>query len=188
VADAPSGASGGSGKKTSRAAGGTAQKVASKAVKATPQGRAAGAAQKAAKVAAPKAGAKAAPKAGAPRASTRSTGSTGSTGSTAGRALGKVGPRARKWLLAELVVCVLLLVLSGVTGTASDDAKDTGGRLAVKGSALAGVFVVLGLVSAGGKGAEKAAGALGALITLSYLFSERDAISAVSTWAKAAGK
>lgn len=102
----------------------------------------------------------------------------------------KVPAHARKWLLAEFVVCVLLLVLSGLTGQASKDGTqtDTGSRLAVKGSALAGVFIVLGLVSAGGKGAEKAAGALGVLITLAYMFQEKDTFTSVSDWAKGASR
>lgn len=136
------------------------QGVVKKAARSTPQGRAASTAKKAV------------PK--------KSAGA---------RALGKVPARSRKWLLAELVVCVLLLVLSGMTGTASKDGTqtDTGSRLAVKGSALAGVFIVLGLVSAGGKGGEKAAGALGLLITLAYMFNERELFETLSAWAKSAG-
>lgn len=152
---------------------GTAKKAASTAVRATPQGRVASTAGKAVKKATP---APAKKPAGKPPA--------------AARALGRVPARARKWLLAELVVCVLLLALSGMTGTASTSGTqmDTGSRLAVKGSALAAVFIVLGLVSAGGKGGEKAAGSLGLLITLAYMFNEREVFTTLSTWAKEAGK
>lgn len=153
---------------------GAAKKVASTAVRTTPQGRAASTAARAAKKAAPK-------------ASTSPT--SRSKAPAAARALGRVPAGARKWLLAELVVCVLLLALSGMTGTASKSGtqQDTGSRLAVKGSALAGVFIVLGLVSAGGKGGEKAAGSLGLLITLAYMFNEREVFTTLSTWAKEAG-
>lgn len=149
---------------------GAAKKAATTAVKVTPQGRTAATAAKAAKKAAPTPK-KAGPPAGA-------------------KVLGKVPARARKWLLAELVVCVLLLVLSGMTGKASKDGSqtDTGSRLAVKGSALAAVFIVLGLVSAGGKGGEKAAGSLGLLITLAYMFNEREVFETLSGWAREAGK
>lgn len=148
---------------------GPAKKAARAAVRTTPQGRVASTAARAAKKASPKASTSKPP--------------------AAARALGKVPARARKWLLAELVVCVLLLALSGMTGTASKTGtqQDTGSRLAVKGSALAGVFIVLGLVSAGGKGGEKAAGSLGLLITLAYMFNEREVFTTLSTWAKAAG-
>jgi hypothetical protein len=110
--------------------------------------------------------------------------------STPGKVAGLRVTRGRKLLLAELVVCIVLLGLSGVTGTASKTGTQTdlGSRLAVKGSALAGVFIVLGLVSSGGRSAEKAAGALGLLITLAYMFEERDVFTALSTWAKGAGK
>jgi hypothetical protein len=123
---------------------GAAKKTAAAAVKVTPQGRTAATAAKVAKKAAPAPAKKTAAPPGA-------------------KTLGKVPAGARKWLLAELVVCVLLLMLSGMTGNASKDGSqtDTGSRLAVKGSALAGVFIVLGLVSAGGRGGEKAAGSLG---------------------------
>lgn len=150
---------------------GPAKKVTRAAVRTTPQGRVASTAARAAKKASPKAS------------------TSKSRAPAAARALGKVPARARKWLLAELVVCVLLLALSGMTGTASKTGtqQDTGSRLAVKGSALAGVFIVLGLVSAGGKGGEKAAGSLGLLITLAYMFNEREVFTTLSTWAKAAG-
>jgi hypothetical protein len=106
-----------------------------------------------------------------------------------GPRLSGVGAHGRKWLLAELVVCVLLLTLAGMTGQASKDGTqtDTGSQMAVKGSALAGVFIVLGLVSAGGRGAEKTAGALGLMITLAYMFNEREVFTTLSAWAKAAG-
>lgn len=157
---------------------GVAKKAASAAVRATPEGRVASTASRAAKKASP------APKKAVP------AGSPAKKAPAAARALGKVPARARKWLLAELVVCVLLLSLSGMTGTASKTGTqlDTGSRLAVKGSALAGIFIVLGLVSAGGKGAEKAAGSLGALITLAYMFNEREVFTTLSAWAKEAGK
>lgn len=145
---------------------GAAKKAAMTAAKVTPQGRTA---VKVAKKAAPAPKKPAGPK---------------------GSVLGKVPAKARKWLLAELVVCVLLLMLSGMTGKASKDGSqtDTGSRLAVKGSALAGVFIVLGLVSAGGRGGQKAAGSLGLLITLAYVFNEREVFTTLSAWAKEAGK
>lgn len=134
-----------------------ATKVATKVAKATPQGKAASVAVKATGAGKPK---------------------------KSGAALGNVGSHGRKWLLAEFVLCVLLLGLSGMTGGGRDDAQNTGSHMAIKGSALAGVFLVLGLVSAGGKGAEKAAGALGLVVTLAYIYNEGPTFKIISDWAK----
>jgi hypothetical protein len=147
--------------------GGGKSSVTAKAVKATPQGKASGAAAKAA----------------------GAGGAAGGAGKKkTGSKLGKVGAHGRKWLLAEFVVCVLLLGLGAMTGKGSDDdEQQTGSRLAIKGSAVAGVFLVLGLLSSGGKGAEKAAGALGLVVTLAYAFNEKETFTTISDWAKNQG-
>lgn len=86
----------------------------------------------------------------------------------------------RRALLAEFLICLVLL---GVGAMVLDDPSQTGSHLAIRGSALAGVFLILGLVAAGGDGARRFATAVGLLVTLSYVFAERTTITKLATWA-----
>lgn len=78
----------------------------------------------------------------------------------------------RKLLTAQYLLCIVVLFLGTVT--APPGSKDDVHRAMVKGSALSGLFMLLALVSSGGKGAAKAATALGTLISASYLFTSSD--------------
>ncbi len=179
---------------------GTAKKAAAAVVtKTSPEGAAAGAAAKvaakktAAKKTAAAAPTKKAPAGSAPAKKTAAAPAKRGPDFTAARndsarRLRRM-PNGRRWLLAEWLLCVLLLGISGMTGKpgGKDDPSQTGAHLAVKGSALAGVFILLALLSAGGKGAERAAGAIGAVVTLAYVFNERSTFETVAKWARASG-
>lgn len=79
----------------------------------------------------------------------------------------KTGSKA---LVAEFVICMLILLLSPLTHSGADV---TVAKFMKKGSATAGVFVILGFVSAGGGTARKVAQGLGLLMTLTVLLNER---------------
>lgn len=83
-------------------------------------------------------------------------------------------------LLAEFIVCFVILGL----GTIVTPNKTNQGipRLMLKSSALAGLFLILALVSSAGGQARKTAGALGGLVTLTYIVASSDAI-AIFNWA-----
>lgn len=91
------------------------------------------------------------------------------------------GGNPRRWLVAELVTC--LVILGASTVVAPTGAGKGVPRLMIKGSGLMLLFLLLALVAAGGRGAARAAGALGALVTAAYLFTSPDA-TAIVTWLK----
>jgi hypothetical protein len=80
-------------------------------------------------------------------------------------------------LVVEYVACVVILFAG--TLVAPQGSKDGIPRLLVKGSALSLLFFILALMGAGGRGAAKAAGALGFLVTVTYLFTSSDAHNVV---------
>lgn len=102
-------------------------------------------------------------------------GSAGKAGANGGQALagalsgGKPG-RGSKALVAEFVICMLILLLSPLTNGGGDV---TVAKFMKKGSATAGVFVILGFVSVGGPTARKVASGLGLLMTATILLNER---------------
>jgi hypothetical protein len=98
-------------------------------------------------------------------------------GKSAGRSgLGKVVPQdASKLVLAEFVVCLVILILSPLSSKGSKD-LDKGGALdmMLKASALSFVFFVLALISAGGRSASRISAGFGGVITLGYLVAQGD--------------
>lgn len=78
----------------------------------------------------------------------------------------------RKALIAEFLVCLLLLAFSPL-------AKGPGEmgpiRFMKRGTATAALFVILGLVSSAGAGAAKACAMFGGLVTLVLLVDQREA-------------
>lgn len=102
-------------------------------------------------------------------------GKAGKAGVNGGQALagalsgGKPG-RGSKALVAEFVICMLILLLSPLTNGGGDV---TVAKFMKKGSATAGVFVILGFVSVGGPTARKVASGLGLLMTATILLNER---------------
>lgn len=93
---------------------------------------------------------------------------------------GKVGNR--KSLLAELVVCMVILLLGSMVRD-NDDGTSSVVRLMVKGSALLAVFFVLSIMSTGGPGAQKAAGAIGLLVVMTYALTSQD-VNNILKWTK----
>jgi hypothetical protein len=102
-------------------------------------------------------------------------GKAGKSTSDQGRALAdllssgtkKTGSKA---LVAEFVICMFILLLSPLTHSGADV---TVAKFMKKGSATAGVFIILGFISVGGGSARKVANGLGALVTLTVLLNER---------------
>jgi hypothetical protein len=86
----------------------------------------------------------------------------------------------KKLLMAQFVLCVVILALGSLTSD-PQDGKSAAGRAMVKGSAFALIFFLLAILSAGGKGAAKSATAVGTLITVSYALTSSD-VHAVVTW------
>lgn len=84
----------------------------------------------------------------------------------------------RKLLTAQFLVCVVVLGLG--TLLAPSGSKNGMPRALVKGSALCGVFLVLSLLTTGGKGPAKAATAVGTLITAAYVLTSSDVHNVVS--------
>lgn len=124
-------------------------------------------------------------------------GSGGTSGGKKAQSSGR-GKRAVSWawsgskklLMAQFVLCVVILALGSMTSD-PQDGKSAAGRAMVKGSAFALIFFLLAILSAGGKGAAKSATAVGTLITVSYALTSSD-VHAVVTWInsffKGAGK
>lgn len=94
----------------------------------------------------------------------------------------------RRLLTAQYLLCVVVLGLgwmvapaAGTSGQGSKASSETTTRAMIKFSALSGLFFLLAIVSAGGKGAAKTATALGTLVSATYLFTSSDA-HAVMAW------
>lgn len=102
------------------------------------------------------------------RARSQEGGKGGGKGSTLFK--GDAG-RARKMMIGEFIICIVLLGLSPLAAE-----KDMGPiRFMKRGSATCAMFIVLGLVSALGKGAARASAMFGALVTLVLLVDQRGA-------------
>lgn len=83
-----------------------------------------------------------------------------------------------RWVLVEFLVCFVILGLGTIVAPAGQ--KNGGAaHLAVKGSALALLFFILGLMTGGGAKSRKAAGALGGLVTAAYIFTSQDSANLV---------
>lgn len=104
-------------------------------------------------------------------------------GSTAGAVSGARARRAekvaargdgltvRRVLVAEFVVCIIILALSPVAAPEGSEPKP--GDWMKKGSAMCGLFLLLGLLSSAGRGAGKVASAFGGLVVLVLLIDQR---------------
>lgn len=97
-------------------------------------------------------------------------------GLTVGSKLGN-----KNLLLGEMIVCLVILGLGTIVSPQGSD--DGVHRMMIKGSALMGVFFILAIVSTGGKGAQKTASALGALVALSYILTSSD-VKNIANWSK----
>lgn len=112
--------------------------------------------------------------------------SPGNSGPGAKGAKGR--PRAVAWawsgsrrlLMAEFLLCTVVLLLGTLTSD-PEDGKSAAPRAMVKGSAFALVFFLLALLGSGGKGPAKAATAVGTLVTVAYTMTSSD-VHTLVTW------
>ncbi len=90
------------------------------------------------------------------------------------------GPQGkyRRILIAEFIVCVMLLGLSPLAVGRHEVGPV---RFMKRGSATCALFVILGLISSGGRGAAKAAAAFGGLVTLVLLIDQRSAFGKLAS-------
>lgn len=88
------------------------------------------------------------------------------------RAIGWAWSDNRRLLTAEFIVCVAVLGVG--TLVAPPDSKHDVERAMIKGSALAGIFFLLALVSSGGQKPARVANAIGTLITATYVLTSAD--------------
>lgn len=119
--------------------------------------------------------------------------SIGGGATTAGRKTGNVvvgqaTKASARILLAEYLVCVVVLILglitsaaSGASGQGGKASHETVARAMIKFSALSGLFFLLALVTAAGPGATKTANAFGGLITAAYAFTSSD-VTSFAAW------
>lgn len=88
-----------------------------------------------------------------------------------------LGP-ARQLLVAEFVLCLVILALSPLT----DKHKAEGPTAFLRrGSAICALFFILALISSGGRGPTKVAAGFGGLVTLTLLVSSRDVFAVLAT-------
>src|SRR5574342_190987 len=80
-------------------------------------------------------------------------------------------PIAKKILVAEFTVCMVIIALSPLTDRHKDEPA---GKWMRRMTAVMFLFILLGLVSAGGAGAAKLSAAFGGLVTVVLAVSERD--------------
>jgi hypothetical protein len=102
----------------------------------------------------------------------------GAQGKGPGKAVGWAFSGSRKLLTVEFIACIVVLGMG--TLLAPEGSKDGMPRAMVKGSALAGLFLVLSLVASGGKGPAKAATAVGTLVTAAYVLTSSDVHNVVA--------
>lgn len=114
-------------------------------------------------------------------------------GSAVGGALGKTvvnaaGHSGMKLLMAEFLICIVILGLSplgaaGSTNSQDGTATDTSspgagaGQFMLKGTATFGVFLVLGMIAAIGPNIAKYAAGVGGLMTLAVVFNAANSFS-----------
>lgn len=78
----------------------------------------------------------------------------------------------KKMLVAEFLVCILLL---GLSPLAKKDGEMSATRFMKRGTATCFFFIILGIISGFGAGAAKSASMFGALVTLVLLVDQREA-------------
>lgn len=109
----------------------------------------------------------------------------GAAGGVSGHRAKKAAKRAkiaalgpgRQLLVAEFIVCIVILAMSPLT----DKHKTEGpGAFMRRGSAVCFLFFILALVSAGGRGATKIAAGFGLLVTMTLLVSSRDVFAVLA--------
>lgn len=84
---------------------------------------------------------------------------------------------AKRLLIAEFILCMVVLAFSPL---AKRESTDTPVSFMKRGSAIMGVFFVLGLLTTAGRGAARTAAAFGGLVTLVLLISSRSVFSVLA--------
>lgn len=98
------------------------------------------------------------------------------------KAHGALAPgNPRRILVAEFLVC--FVILGAGTIVAPQGAGNGVPRLMSKGTALAGLFLILSLLSAAGEKSTRAAAGLGGMVTVAYLVTSKDATN-IALWLK----
>jgi hypothetical protein len=94
-----------------------------------------------------------------------------------GKRLPKVGKgsNARRALVAEFALCMVVLAFSPLTGKAP-----SASAFMKRASAIMGLFFLLGLLATAGRGASRAAAGFGGLVTLVLLISERSVFTVLA--------
>lgn len=96
----------------------------------------------------------------------------GAVSSRAGKLLKGDAGKYRRMMIAEFIVCVILL---GLSPLAKAEGEMGPIRFMKRGSATCALFIVLGLLSSAGKGPARAASMFGAMVTLVLLVDQREA-------------
>ena len=99
-------------------------------------------------------------------------------GSAGGKAQRWAGKPGRRVLLAEFLICMVIVGL-GVLGVEQDKAASHAIRRV---SALCALFFILATAASWGDGPRRAANGLGGLVTLTFLVSERQGFRAVGNY------
>lgn len=86
-------------------------------------------------------------------------------------------PGARKLVVAEFAICIVIAALSPLTTGKRDEAP---GSWMKRMTAIMGIFFLLGLLSAGGRGMARAAAGFGGLVTVVLAVSERNLFAAIA--------
>lgn len=115
-------------------------------------------------------------------------------GSGVGRGVVKVvGHSGMKMLMAEFLICIIILGLSPLAGGGSDSSTDStdsstglsalagAGQFMLKGSATFGLFLVLGMIAAIGPNVAKWSAGIGGLVTLAVVFNAASSFEGMVT-------
>lgn len=97
-------------------------------------------------------------------------------GSGKGRG-GRGSSGARRLLVAEFVLCALIVAFAPMTDTHK---SDTPGHQIKRLSAVAALFLLLALLSSGGRSTARVAAAFGGLVTLALMVSDREIFTKVA--------
>lgn len=105
---------------------------------------------------------------------------SGGRSASKGKGGGGSGPKhshAGRVLIAEFIGCLAIVALSGLTDKHKDDSP---GDLIKRLSGVTALFVLLGLLSSGGRSAGRIAAAFGGVVTVTLLVSDRDVLTVIT--------
>jgi len=102
---------------------------------------------------------------------------SGAKAKRAYKAAMRVNPGIRRVIVAEFAVCVVIAALSPLTDRNKDEPPTAWMK---RMTAVMGVFFLLALLSAGGRGMAKAAAGFGGLVTVVLAVSQRDLFAKIA--------